>query len=433
MDRRVRRRAAASAAAARAGPPGRLDAAGRRADRDVEEDRRAAARHDRARVVLDHREVAVLRRDPPERLAAAAERRPRAARDVPERVVRRRARVLVPPVAADEPVVAERARRDSARSRRSSRRSGTSRSASRRRPRACASRARCGRAARVHGPATRRQQPPRRSPEAERPPSSCRAAPATVTSCVEPCGAASEQAGGGEEGGYAHAPHGCGPRHAAAVRGARRARDGRATCRTPGIRGCPVGPAQLRRVRLRYVGFDGSAHIGAARSSTRASSSDVVAVFRTLYRRALPDPADAADRRRSTAATRARPPPTTRRRSTAASRSRRAPKHWSMHAYGEAIDVNTVENPYIAERPRDRRRTRRRTPTARTSGRGMAVEGGVLVRAFARVGWGWGGRWSRLARLPALLDERPLAHGASAGCGCRRRRSTPPAADEQPR
>ena len=65
------------------------DAAGRRADGDVEEDRRAAARHDRVRVVLDHREVAVLRRDPPERLAAAAERGPRAAGDVPERVVRR--------------------------------------------------------------------------------------------------------------------------------------------------------------------------------------------------------------------------------------------------------------------------------------------------------------------------------------------------------
>ena len=27
--------------------------------------------------------------------------------------------------------------------------------------------------------------------------------------------------------------------------------------------------------------------------------------------------------------------------------------------------------------------------------RGMAVPGGVLVRAFASVGWLWGGRWSR--------------------------------------
>jgi hypothetical protein len=63
-----------------------------------------------------------------------------------------------------------------------------------------------------------------------------------------------------------------------------------------------------------------------------------------------------------------------------------------MHAYGLAIDVNNVENPYVQNgtvshanaRPYvDRRNVRR----------GMAVEGGVLVRAFDSVGWGWGGRW----------------------------------------
>jgi hypothetical protein len=69
------------------------------------------------------------------------------------------------------------------------------------------------------------------------------------------------------------------------------------------------------------------------------------------------------------------------------------PKRWSVHAYGEAIDVNTVENPYLegghvlppAGRAfTDRGRYRR----------GMAVAGGVLVRAFASVGWLWGGRWT---------------------------------------
>jgi hypothetical protein len=65
---------------------------------------------------------------------------------------------------------------------------------------------------------------------------------------------------------------------------------------------------------------------------------------------------------------------------------------WSMHAYGEAIDVNPVENPYIVgDRvlpPAGRRfvdRARRRP--------GMAVSGGVLVNAFAAVGWKWGGNW----------------------------------------
>jgi hypothetical protein len=69
------------------------------------------------------------------------------------------------------------------------------------------------------------------------------------------------------------------------------------------------------------------------------------------------------------------------------------PKRWSVHAYGEAIDVNTVENPYLlggrvlppAGRPfLDRSRLRP----------GMAVAAGVLVRAFASVGWLWGGRWA---------------------------------------
>jgi hypothetical protein len=68
------------------------------------------------------------------------------------------------------------------------------------------------------------------------------------------------------------------------------------------------------------------------------------------------------------------------------------PRRWSVHAYGRAIDVNPVENPYIESgrvHPRagaayqDRAKVRP----------GMAVRGGLLVRAFSTVGWQWGGRW----------------------------------------
>ena len=69
------------------------------------------------------------------------------------------------------------------------------------------------------------------------------------------------------------------------------------------------------------------------------------------------------------------------------------PKQWSVHAYGEAIDVNTVENPY--------REGGSILPPAgaayanRNDVRpGMAVPGGELVKAFASVGWFWGGRWT---------------------------------------
>ena len=68
------------------------------------------------------------------------------------------------------------------------------------------------------------------------------------------------------------------------------------------------------------------------------------------------------------------------------------PPEWSVHAYGHAIDVNPVENPYleggqvqpsVGDAYQDRSDVRP----------GMAVAGGVLVDTFAAAGWQWGGRW----------------------------------------
>ena len=69
------------------------------------------------------------------------------------------------------------------------------------------------------------------------------------------------------------------------------------------------------------------------------------------------------------------------------------PKRWSAHAFGDAIDVNPVENPYVLGgkvHPRSGAAYLNRTRVRP----GMAVRGGLLVRAFAAVGWQWGGRWS---------------------------------------
>ena len=64
---------------------------------------------------------------------------------------------------------------------------------------------------------------------------------------------------------------------------------------------------------------------------------------------------------------------------------------WSNHAYGYAIDINPVENPYVgcgqtrdptSVRYMDRSRLRK----------GMVTP--AVVRAFRSIGWGWGGDWS---------------------------------------
>ena len=155
--------------------------------------------------------------------------------------------------------------------------------------------------------------------------------------------------------------------------------------------GCPVGPAQLRRVRLTYVGFDGRAHTGELVVNA-AVVGPVTTVFRRLYaarfpiRRMRPVDAYGGSDERSLVAD-----------NTAGFNCRYAvapgPKTWSVHAYGEAIDVDPVENPYVEGGkvlpPAGRRYLDRADERP-----GMAFRGGTLVEAFALVGWQWGGRWT---------------------------------------
>ncbi|MBA3716675.1 MAG: M15 family metallopeptidase, partial [Actinobacteria bacterium] len=67
--------------------------------------------------------------------------------------------------------------------------------------------------------------------------------------------------------------------------------------------------------------------------------------------------------------------------------------NWSNHAYGLAIDVNPIENPYVSvgrtSHPDSVRYLNRSKHLP-----GMIHPGDVVVRAFEAIGWGWGGYWS---------------------------------------
>jgi hypothetical protein len=155
--------------------------------------------------------------------------------------------------------------------------------------------------------------------------------------------------------------------------------------------GCPVGPAQLRLVRLAHWDFSGRRRIGELVVHHEAVP-DVIAAFRRLYRARFPirrmvrvdrfrgsdDASMAAD---NTSAFNCRYAVAT------------GPKRWSAHAYGKAIDVNPVENPYVHGSTVSPANGRAYADRSRRSP-GMAVAGGVLVSAFASRGWEWGGRWS---------------------------------------
>ena len=171
---------------------------------------------------------------------------------------------------------------------------------------------------------------------------------------------------------------------------------------TPDVwrRGCPVALEDLRHVSLPFIGFGGHARRGALVVNASVAR-EVVAIFRDLYRdrvairRMRPIQAYGGDDFASIEAD-----------NTSAFNCRAATgsSRWSQHAYGLAIDINPIENPYVSggrtSHPAsvpylDRSRVRP----------GMAVDGGALVRAFESRGWGWGGRWSGTVDLQHFSES----------------------------
>ncbi|HWH00552.1 MAG TPA: M15 family metallopeptidase [Pilimelia sp.] len=155
--------------------------------------------------------------------------------------------------------------------------------------------------------------------------------------------------------------------------------------------GCPTPVSDLRLVQVTHWGFDGVPRSGEL-VVHRTHAAGVVQVFRRLYdarfpvQRMVTVEQYGADDARSMAAN-----------NTSAYNCRRTTggSTWSEHAYGTALDINPVQNPYVrgssVEPPAGRAYLDRRD--VRT---GMIVANDVVVRAFAGIGWEWGGDFRTL-------------------------------------
>jgi hypothetical protein len=153
--------------------------------------------------------------------------------------------------------------------------------------------------------------------------------------------------------------------------------------------GCPVALRDLRLVTVRHWGFDGTVRVGHLVVHEDYAKA-VVRVFRELYdarfpirRMRLIDQYGGSDfdsiEADNTSAFNCR----------AATGSGR----WSEHAYGRAIDLNPIENPYV-EGGRVYHAASWRYVDRSKRLKGMVRAGDVVVRAFDSIGWGWGGYWS---------------------------------------
>jgi hypothetical protein len=70
------------------------------------------------------------------------------------------------------------------------------------------------------------------------------------------------------------------------------------------------------------------------------------------------------------------------------------PGVWSQHAFGTAIDVNPIENPYVTTSGHVSPPAGREFADRSRDAEGMIHAGDSTVRAFRRVGWKWGGKWA---------------------------------------
>jgi poly-gamma-glutamate synthesis protein (capsule biosynthesis protein) len=157
--------------------------------------------------------------------------------------------------------------------------------------------------------------------------------------------------------------------------------------------GCPVPWSDLRLLRLSYIGFDGRAHSGELVAAA-THARDVVRVFARLYdarwpiRRMRPVSAYGGDDDRSMAAD-----------NTSSYNCRRVAgsTSWSDHAYGAAVDLNPVENPYLFDgtvRPAAARPYLRVDRGGKPPAPGVITADSIVVRAFTAIGWEWGGSWA---------------------------------------
>ena len=155
--------------------------------------------------------------------------------------------------------------------------------------------------------------------------------------------------------------------------------------------GCPVGLDALRLVVVRHWGFDGQAHDGqlivhadAVPAMETAFSKLFEAGFRIRQIRPIDEfggDDTASIEADNTSAFNCRP-------------VTGSANTWSQHAYGRAIDVNPLENPYVSHGRTSHEGSKPYLDRSQVKP-GMILPSSAATAAFAAAGWKWGGDWDQ--------------------------------------
>lgn len=158
---------------------------------------------------------------------------------------------------------------------------------------------------------------------------------------------------------------------------------------------CPVPLIDLRYVNLNYLNFEGETRSGEI-IVHKEVADEVVAIFSELYRIGYP-----IRQMRLVSDFNANDWQSIDADNTSAFNCRAVTgnkKKWSKHAYGRAIDLNPLENPYLSHTGHishkgslqyRQRRHKNNTPNDHA----VLLKYDKTTQIFKTYGWSWGGDW----------------------------------------
>jgi len=160
--------------------------------------------------------------------------------------------------------------------------------------------------------------------------------------------------------------------------------------------GCPVSLNNLRYLQMSYLDFNGQTQMGEM-IVHKSIASNTVYIFENLYYMNY-----AIDKMQLVSDYSGNDWQSIENDNTSAFNCRPVSgkkKKWSKHAYGKAIDINPIANPYISKtghishKASYKYRKRRHLDINDFADRALLLASDPATKVFKRNGWSWGGDW----------------------------------------
>ena len=159
-------------------------------------------------------------------------------------------------------------------------------------------------------------------------------------------------------------------------------------------KGCPISLKNLRYLRIKHLNFQGNAVMGEL-IVHKDVAGQVVRIFDELYDIGYP-----IHKMKLVSDYKGSDWQSIEADNTSAFNCRKATgsKNWSKHSYGKAIDLNSIENPYISRKGhishKASQKYRKRVHKNNSSAdKAVLLKHDQATKIFKKYGWEWGGDW----------------------------------------